>query len=138
MGTAGAAFADPARRSRTATDRDAPKARRPAREHRSKQSFGTKAEVDGRLLMNDESALTKLHRPGGGLTVEIAEKNMRRLHAEVCDALAAAEIPIETINELAGPNPGPLPAQLKTMLNMGAGYFRTVRATIEKLFRQRN
>lgn len=63
---------------------------------------------------------------------------MRRLHAEVSAALEAAKTPIETINELAGPNPGPLPAQLKTMLNMGAGYFRTVNATIERLFRERN
>jgi hypothetical protein len=74
----------------------------------------------------------------GQLTVEIAEANLRRLHAEVTAALEAANVPIETINDLAGPNPGPLPAQLKTMLNIGAGYFRTVNATIERLFRERN
>lgn len=72
------------------------------------------------------------------LAIEIAEANLRRLHTEVTAALEAANIPIETINELAGPNPGPLPAQLKAMLNMGAGYFRTVNATIERLFRARN
>lgn len=84
-----------------------------------------------------ESTLSRIEA-GADLTVEIAENNLRRLHAEVSAVLEAASIPIDTITELAGPNPAPLPAQLRTMLNMGTGYFRTVNATIERLFRERN
>jgi hypothetical protein len=84
------------------------------------------------------STLSKSDQPSRELSVEIAEENVRRLHREVQSAIEAANTAIATIHELAGPNPGRLPSELKTLMNMGAGYFRTVNATIERLFRELN
>ncbi len=43
-----------------------------------------------------------------------------------------------TIRELAGSAPGPLPAHLGTMMNMGVNYFRSVSAMLRSLFRARS
>lgn len=72
------------------------------------------------------------------LVVELPEDQIREIHALSAAVIAAADQAIEHLQALAGPNPAPLPAHLATMMNMGAGYFRHVNATIERLFRARN
>ena len=72
------------------------------------------------------------------LTVEIAEAELRELHAQIVAAIEAAEAARDTIARLAGPSPSFLPAHLKTMMDIGAGYSRHCKATLEALFRLRN
>lgn len=71
-----------------------------------------------------DSALSKIQQTGGEISVEIAEENMRRLHAEVQAALEAAEIPIATIGELGGPNHGSASVQLRHVAQLGHGLFQ--------------
>lgn len=72
------------------------------------------------------------------LVVELDESQIRELHTLSSDAIAAAETAIAALKRVSGPNPAPLPAHLAVVMNMGAGHFRHVNATIERLFRARN
>ena len=73
-----------------------------------------------------------------GITVEVSEAELRRVHDEMDAALAAAQKVIDTVRALAGPNPSPVPQHLLTMMGLGVGYFRHSRDTLRKLFKARN
>ena len=72
-----------------------------------------------------------------GLTVEMDARALRRLLAEIEKVLVAATGPVMTIREECGSDPASLPGQLVTVMQMGAGYFRTAQDTIRALFRAR-
>lgn len=84
----------------------------------------------------DQAALAFMRECG--VTVEMDARALRRLLAEIDRVLADASAPVSTIREECGSNPAALPGQLVTVLQMGAGYFRTARDTIRALFRARN
>ncbi len=73
-----------------------------------------------------------------GLSVEVPEAQLRRVHDEMAAAVAAAEKVIASVREMTGPNPGPAAAHLLTMLGLGTGYLRHSRDTLRRLFRARN
>lgn len=73
-----------------------------------------------------------------GLTVEVSEQQLRRVHDEMAAAVAAGEKVIATLRELAGPNPASVPQHLLTMLGLGASYYRHSRDTLRRLFQARN
>ena len=73
-----------------------------------------------------------------GITVEVSERELRRVHDEMDAAIEAAVKVVETLRELAGPNPGPVPQHLITLIQIGTGYSRTARDTLRRLFCARN
>lgn len=73
-----------------------------------------------------------------GVTIEVSERELRRVHAEMDAVMVAAEKVIATVRELGGLPPGPIPQHLLTMMGMGSGYFRHSRDTLRRLFCARN
>lgn len=72
------------------------------------------------------------------LVVEVGEEELVQLHAELQAVVAAGDQALATLDRLCGPNPGEMPQHLRTMLNMGTGYFRHSATTLHRLFRARN
>ena len=73
-----------------------------------------------------------------GITVEVDEVSLRIVHDAMEGAMFAAQKAVDQVRELAGPNPGPIPQHLITVMLMGTGYFRTARDTLRILFKARN
>lgn len=73
-----------------------------------------------------------------GVTVEMDAEALRRLVGQLECAIESAERAVATVREQCGSNPASLPGQLVTVMQMGAGYFRTARDTIRALFTARN
>ena len=71
----------------------------------------------------------------GALTFQLSAQELRRLMREFRAVVTAADLAIESLLQLAGPEPGPLPQHLKTMMNMGAGYARHCETTLAALFK---
>jgi hypothetical protein len=72
------------------------------------------------------------------MVVEVSEQELVQLCGQLADAVAACDKALATLVELSGPNPHPTAQHLRTMLNMGTGYFRHSETVLRKLFRARN
>ena len=81
-------------------------------------------------------ALQNFH--DAGITVEVSEAALRDVHDAMLAVLADAEFVIDLVRKLAGPQPGPVPQHLITVMQMGTGYFRHSRDTLRSLFVARN
>ncbi len=73
-----------------------------------------------------------------GITVVVDEAKLRAIHDAMDATVRAGELAVALIREAAGAEPGPVPAHLITMLQMGTGYHRAGRDTLRKLFTARN
>lgn len=70
--------------------------------------------------------------------VLLTPAQVRQVHDQIAAAVTAADTAIETLRAIGGPDPGHFASQLRTKLNMGAGYFRSCAADIEDAWRKRN
>ena len=84
------------------------------------------------------SVVSPLNAPTADLVIEVSERELRRVHDAMQAMLDASENLTALVRELAGPEPGPVPRHLLTMLLMGTGYHRAARDTLRRLFRARN
>lgn len=73
-----------------------------------------------------------------GITVEVSARDLARVQEAMQSVLDASERAVALVRELAGPQPGPVPQHLVTVMLMGTGYFRAARDTLRALFRARN
>jgi ABC-type transporter Mla subunit MlaD len=74
------------------------------------------------------------------MVVEVSERDLLKLVADLEAAVSATNAALATLDGIIGENPTPHPtaAHLRTVMNMGAGYYRHAETTLRRLFRARN
>lgn len=72
------------------------------------------------------------------VAIEVSVQQMKAVHDAMEAVIEAATAARDLVRELAGPEPGPMPQHLITLMQMGTGYFRAGRDGIRILFRARN
>jgi len=72
------------------------------------------------------------------VVIDVSVQQMKAVHDAMDAVIEAANSARDLVRELAGPEPGPMPQHLITLMQMGAGYFRAGRDGIRILFRARN
>lgn len=84
--------------------------------------------------MNDTTEIA----PAGGQEIvgQLTEAKIVEIEQTLARAVAAAEEAMALIREAVGPNPGPIPQDMLTLINQGAGFLRAPRDTIRRMFRE--
>ena len=83
-------------------------------------------------------ALVTQHFQDAGITVVVDEVALRAVHDAMEHVMESAERVVDLVRLLAGPQPGPVPQHLITIMLMGTGYYRSARDTLRCLFKARN
>lgn len=97
--------------------------------------------ADGRetvALFTGPAALLPLALPDCEMVPALNEAQIDTLYVRLAHAVNAMDEARDYLALLAGPNPGPLAAQMLAGINYGAGHFRHCRDTLMRLQRARN